>query len=58
MRKYKKGEHVSVVLPDNSKVSGVVVRISPDRRNIVVRVNADFEILTETRFLRSEEGQK
>ena len=52
MRKYKKGESVIVVMPNADEVSGTVLRVSPDNRNIVVRIDDDTEILTEPQFLK------
>ena len=51
MRRYKKSENVSVVLPDKSTVSGTILRISPDNRNVMLRLDDTTEMLTETRFL-------
>ena len=51
MRRYKKGEKVFVVLPDGSRVQATILRVSPDRKNVVVRIDDSTEMLTETRFL-------
>ena len=52
MRKYKKGESVIVIMPNEDEVSGTVLRVSPDNRNIVVRIDDNTEILTEPQFLK------
>ncbi len=52
MRKYKKGEKVFVELPDGSSVQATLLRVSPDRENVMVRIDDRTEMLTETRFLR------
>ena len=54
MRKYKRGQKVFVVLPDGSSVPATILRVSPDRKNAVVRIDDQIEMLTETRFLRDE----
>jgi len=53
MRKYKKGESVIVVMPNEDEVSGTVLRVSPGNRNVVVRLDDNTEILTETQFLKN-----
>ena len=58
MRKYKKGESVTVVLPDESEVlpgksevTGTILRVSPDGKACVLRIDDDLEMIIETRFL-------
>lgn len=57
MRKYKVGENVTVVLPDKREVTGVIKKVSPDRRNLTVRIDDNTDILTEPQFLKGR-GQK
>ena len=57
MRKYKVGENVTVVLPDKREVSGVIKKVSPDRRNLTVRIDDNTDILTEPQFLKGN-GKK
>ena len=52
MRKYKVGENVIVVLPDKREVSGTIQKVSPDRRNLIVRIDDRTDILTEPQFLK------
>ena len=61
MRKYKKGESVTVrmldeseVLPDESGITGTILRLSPDGKACVLRIDDDLEMLIETRFLHDE----
>ena len=46
MRKYKKGESVTVRMPDESEITGnPILRVSPDGKACVLRINDDVEML-------------
>ena len=51
--KHKFGELVSVRLPNGKKVYGTILRMSPDRRLVVIRLDNNVEMMTETRFLKT-----
>ena len=50
-RKFKAGEAVVVNMPDNTKLSATILRVSPDNLHCVVRLDDDVEMITETRKL-------
>ena len=50
-RIFKAGEAVVVNMPDNSKLSATILRVSPDNLHCVVRLDDNTEMITETRKL-------
>ena len=51
--KHKFGELVSVRLPNGSEVYATILRMSPDRRHVVIRLDDNAEMITETCFLKT-----
>lgn len=57
MRKFRKGEHVCIkpeAMPPGAECEGTIVKLSPDRRVAMVRINDEVEILIETQYLKEQ----
>lgn len=55
MQHFRRSQHVRVdprALPDDEPCEGTIIRLSPDRRVAIIRIDDETELLIETQFLK------